>query len=230
MAFTQIVMDPKVKENFPDARIGWLVADLDVRETHPYVEELKTTLVASLSRRDITEDNLTSQPDIANWRDVFRKMGVKPNKYRSTVEALAKRVLKGQNMWNISSVVDGYNCVTIFTFLAIGAFDTAHIDGDMVLRYGKAGDKFLPLGDENEVIEVQPQNIVYADDSKVCSWLWCYRDTRLTGVTMDTKEALFIVDSAFTPHTVSIQQGLDMLSEHLIKMGCQPKSSGIVGG
>lgn len=65
-------------------------------------------------------------------------MGVKPNKYKSAVEALTKRVLKGQNIWNISSVVDGYNCV-------------------------------------------------------------------------------------------SVRQGLDMLSEHLNKIGCTPKSSGIVG-
>lgn len=229
MAFSKIVVDAQIRADYPDAKIGWLLADLNVQETHPYVEELKQTLAGNLAFRGITDDNLTSHPDIARWREVFRKMGLKPNKFRSAVEALAKRVAKGLNMWNVSSVVDGYNCVSVKTFLAIGAFDTAYIDGDVILRYGKAGDKFYPLGNDEEVFDVAPEHIVYADDNKICCWLWCYRDTRLTGVTLDTKEALFIVDTAFTPHTASVEEGLEMLSEHLIKIGCTPKSSGIVG-
>lgn len=229
MAFSKIIVDPQIQANFPDAKIGWLVADLKVTDSHPHVEELKATLSAQLALKGINEDNLTAQPDIARWREVFRGMGMKPNKYKSAVEALTKRVLKGQNIWNISNVVDGYNCVSVMTSLPIGAFDTAHINGDIVLRYGQPGEKFYPLGDTEEVIDVEPGHVVYVDDDKVCCWLWCYRDTRLTGVTQDTKEAVFIVDSAFAPHTASIRQGLDLLSEHLNKIGCTPKSSGIVG-
>ena len=229
MSFSKIIVDPQIKANFPDARIGWMLADLNVQESHPYAEELKKTLAAALALRGITEENLTSHPDIARWREVFRSMGVKPNKYKSTVEALVKRVLKGQNMWDISSVVDVYNCVTVLTFLALGAFDTAHIDGDVVLRYAKEGETFLPLGSEEEVIPTDTRQIVYADDSKIISWLWCYRDTRLTGVTLETKEALFIIDTAFTLQTMSVQEGMALLSEHLQKIGCTVKESGIVG-
>lgn len=188
MAFSKIVKDEKIRENFPDAQIGWLLADVTVQESHPYSQALKQGLLPMLAAKDITLDNLTDQYEIAQWREVFRSMGVKPQKYRST----------------------------------------AHIDGDIVLRYGRSGEKFLPLGSDEEVIPVEPQHIVYADDSKIISWLWCYRDTRLTGVTLDTKEAVFIVDTAFTPKMSSVQNGLDMLSEHLIQMGCKPKDSGIV--
>ena len=229
MSFSKIVVDPQIKANFPDARIGWMLVDLNVQESHPYAEELKTTLASVLAQRGITEENLTSHPDIARWREVFRSMGVKPNKYKSTVEALVKRVLKGQNMWDISSVVDVYNCVTVLTFLALGAFDTAYIDGDVVLRYAKEGETFLPLGSEEEIIPTDPRQIVYADNSKIISWLWCYRDTRLTGVTLKTKEALFIMDTAFTLETMSVEDGMALLSEHLQKIGCIVKDSGIVG-
>ncbi len=229
MSFSKILVDSQIKTNFPDARIGWMVADLTVQEIHPYAEELKKTLASVLAQRGITEENLTSHPDIARWREVFRSMGVKPNKYKSTVEALVKRVLKGQNMWNISSVVDVYNCVTVLTFLALGAFDTAYLDGDVVLRYAKEGETFLPLGSEEEVIPTDPRQIVYADNAKIISWLWCYRDTRLTGVTLKTKEALFIMDTAFTLETMSVEDGMAILSEHLKKIGCTIKDSGIVG-
>lgn len=229
MAFNQIVMDQQIRKNFPDAKIGWLLADISVQESHPYAETLKSGLVQMLQAKGITQESLTQQYEVAQWREIFRGMGVKPQKYRSTVEALVKRVLKDQNMWSISSVVDMYNCVTVSTFLALGAFDTAHIDGDIVLRYGQEDEKFLPLGSDEEIIPVDPRQIVYADDTKIISWLWCYRDTRLTGITLDTKEAVFIVDTAFSPKMSSVQNGIDMLSKHLIQMGCQPKDSGIVG-
>lgn len=231
MAFSKVVMDKEIKKNFPNARIGWLLADIHVtQELCDYAEKLKGTLAKNLAHRGITEENLTSHPDVERWRDVFRAMGAKPNKYKSTVEALTKRVLKGQNMWNISNVVDVYNSVVVLSFLAIGAFDTAHLEGDVVLRYGREGEKFLPLGSDEEVIAVEPKQIVYADDSKIISWLWCYRDTRLTGVVPGTKEALFLIDTAFTPHTMSVEEGLDTLAEHLKHIGCDPKGSGIIVG
>lgn len=167
MPFTNIVMDPAIAKDFPDAQIGWLLADVEITEKHPYVEELMGSLSQSLSDRDITEENLSGQPDIAQWRAVYGAMGVKPSKFRSSLEALARRVVKGQDMWNVSSVVDCYNCVSVLTFLAMGAHDTASVDGTMTLRYGRPGERFLPLGAGGEVVDVDPRHIVYADESKV---------------------------------------------------------------
>lgn len=228
MTFTEIKIDEVVRQEFPDARVGWLLADVEVRESDPYVDELKAALPEILARHGIDDANLASHPDVARWRETFSAMGAKPSKYRSSLEALLRRVAKGQEMWNVSSVVDCYNCASVATLLAMGAHDTAKIDGAITLRHGRTGEKFLPLGDGGEVVDVDPRNILYADESKVCCWLWCHRDTRLAGISEETKEAVFIIDSAFTPRTTSIEAGLELLTGHLENIGCKAKASGIL--
>ncbi len=227
MPFTKIEIDAAVQKNYPDARVGWLVANIDVRQNNPYVEELKVTLPDVLAKHGINDENLAAHPDIARWREVYSAMGVKPSKFRSSLEALVRRVAKGQPMWNVSSVVDCYNCVSVTAMLAMGAHDTAKVDGAIVLRYGRAGEKFLPLGAGGEEVDVDPHNIVYADGSKVLCWLWNHRDTRLASVSDETTEAVFIVDAAFTPKTTPIEAGLDLLAGHLEKIGCTVKERGI---
>lgn len=229
MSFVKIEIDEAVRKNYPDARVGWLVAGVEAHGSHPHTEELKAAMRDTLAKHGIDEGNLAAHPDIARWRDVYRAMGAKPSKFRSSLEALVRRVAKGQEMWNVSSVVDCYNCVSVATLLAMGAHDTAKIDGMITLRYGRAGEKFLPLGASGEEIDVDPRNIVYADGSKICCWLWNHRDTRLAGVTEKTEEAVFIVDAAFTPRTTNVEGGLALLAEHLEKIGCTPGARGVVG-
>lgn len=228
MAFQGITIDPKVAADYPAAKIGWLIADVKVRKNHPHVDALKKSLAQNLAERSVTEENISAQPDIAKWRAVYGAMGVKPSKYRSSLEALTRRVVKGQEMWSVSSVVDCYNCVSVLTSLPMGAHDTSRVEGTMTLRYGREGEKFLPLGDGGETVSVDPKNILYADESKVCCWLWNHRDTRLAAVTEETEEALFIVDTAFPPHLTSIRQGLKTLAEHLERIGCTPKESSVI--
>lgn len=227
MSFTKIEIDGAVRKNYPEARVGWLVADVSVRQEHPYVEALKAALPETIAGHGIDGGTLSAHPDIARWREVYSSMGAKPSKYRSSLEALIRRVVKGQELWNVSSVVDCYNCASVATLLAMGAHDTAKVDGVISLRYGRAGEKFLPLGAGGEEIGVDPRQIVYADESKICCWLWNHRDTRQASVAGETREAVFIIDSAFTPRTTSIEQGLEILAGHLKMIGCAPGASGI---
>lgn len=228
MSFTKIKIDDAVKHEFPDTRVGWLLADVEVQPSDPRVEEWKAALPDILAGHGLDAENLASHPDVARWREVFSAMGAKPSKYRSSLEALLRRVAKGQEMWNVSNVVDCYNCVSVTALLAMGAHDTAKINGTITLRHGRANEKFLPLGDGGEIVDVDPRNILYADESKVCCWLWCHRDTRLASVSEETKEAIFIIDSAFTPRTTDIETGLELLSTHLEKIGCKTKDRGIL--
>ncbi len=42
----------------------------------------------------------------------------------------------------------------------MGARDTAKLKGDLVLRYGREGEKFYPLGAGDSVVDVSPKNIL----------------------------------------------------------------------
>jgi len=171
-------------------------------------------------------ENLSSQPDVAGWRQVFASMGVKPSKYRSSLEALLRRVLKENALWTVNSVVDLYNCVSVRTFVPMGAFDLDKVKGDIELRFGKEGEIFSPLG-KGEVEAVLPGHVVYADQEKVCCWLWNHRDSRLVGLGLETKRALFMADHAFSPTSTSTEDALKVLWEKLEETGSSPLAMGV---
>jgi len=188
---------------------------------------MKMGLVGRLNDIGISQDTIMLHPDVAGWRDVYSKMGVKPSKYRSSLEALLRRTFKG-DIWSVSNVVDCYDCVSALNLLPMGAHDIAKLRGDLVLRYGREGEKFYPLGAGDSVIDVSPKNILYADEEKVCCWLWNHRDTRDASLSESTENALFLIDQAFDTEWKSVAEGLDALSCELEKIGCSVLKSGVV--
>ncbi len=223
----KLSIDKKITENFPCAKIGWLRARITNGGGGPRVAEMKNGLAARLNDIGISADTLALHPDVRRWREVYAKMGVKPSKYRCSLEALLRRIFKG-GLWSVSDVVDCYDCVSALNLLPMGAHDVAKLRGDMVLRYVREGEKFYPLGAGDSVIECAPPQIVYADEEKVCCWLWNYRDTRAACVDEDTKEALFLVDCAFDTEWRTVEEGLEALAEELTAIGCEVRSSGVV--
>lgn len=221
----KISIDKEILGEFPDAAIGYLAAEIEVCGSDPYVESVKGTLQRKMNEIGISADTMMDHPDVRRWRDVFGKMGVKPSKYRSSLEALLRRLFKGE-MWNVSNVVDLYNCVSVLNLLPMGAHDLAKLKGGLVLRRGRAGEKFHPLGGEE--IEVDPRNILYADEEKVACWLWNHRDAREACVTGETKQAVFMIDHAFDTEWRTVAQGVASLSGELEKIGAKIIASGVV--
>ena len=223
----KISIDDKILKNFPDAKIGWLRANVENAGGSERVRAMKAELEARLNDIGISADTMMSHPDVRRWREVYSAMGVKPSKYRSSLEALLRRIFKG-DLWEVSPVVDCYDCVSALNLLPMGAHDMEKLRGGLTLRYAENGEKFYPLGAGDSVVECAERHVVYADGEKVCCWLWNYRDTRDASVDDGTKEALFLVDCAFETEWRSVEEGLSALAAGLSAVGCTVRKSGVV--
>lgn len=220
-------LEERLVHDFPDVRIGFLLANVTVEEQHPHVESLKNSLLSSLVEKGLTRSNYANQPAIASWRSVYQNcFGVKPKTYRSSVESLVLRLLKGKPMWQISSVVDLYNCCSVLSLLPMGAYDYEQINGDIWLRYGVRGESFRAINETTSVM-VEPNHIVYADESEVLCWLWNYRDCDKTAITKKTRKALFIIDSVAI-QSGAVEEALQLLSSHLLHLGNEVLKQGIL--
>lgn len=220
-----ITLEDRVLEKYPEAEIGYLVAQVEVHKNAPFVEELKSTLAAHLQKMGINATNFAVHPSIAAWREVYEKdFQVKAKSYRSSIESLLRRVVTGKGIWNISSVVDLYNCCSIFSLLPMGGYDLQKISGDITIRYARAGEQFLPLGEREKVV-VEPHQIVYADTQRLLCWLWNHKDCAETSIGMETQQVLFFMD-ALEPHKVV--GALDQLAFYLEKIHCQPLIRGVL--
>lgn len=223
----KIEIKNEIFEVFPNAKVGWLLAEVKVLPSNEYVEKMKKNLIGMLNDIGISQDTMMLHPDVAGWREVYSKMGVKPSKYRSSLESLLRRIFKGE-LWSVSNVVDCYDSVSALNLLPMGAHDVEKINGDLILRFGLDGEKFYPLGAGDSVIDVAPKNIVYADEEKICCWLWNHRDTREASLSEKTKKAVFLVDQAFNTEWKTVREGLDSLSLELEKIGCKVHKSGVI--
>lgn len=217
---------PGIFRKYPQVEVGWLTADIHPVPMDPKVEQWKGSLAAWLSSRGITLENLSSCPEVARWRQVFGSMGVKPSKYRCSLEALLRRALKENSLWTVNSVVDLYNCVSVQTLSPMGAFDLKKVSGDIELRFGREGEIFSPLGKSDEET-VTCEHVVYADSEKVCCWLWNHRDSRLVGIDENSRSAVFFVDRAFSPTAFTVGNALDLLEERLEQTGARVKGKGV---
>lgn len=185
----------EIFDKYPKTSIGFVVANIFVKDSDPHVEDMKGNLSDALRLMGIKDDNYASHPNIDGWKKIFKDFGMNKS-YRSSVEALVRRIATGDKMWNISNVVDLYNCSSVLSMIPMGGYDLDKVKGDITLRFGKEFDSFDPLGSNDKVV-IDPRHVVYSDDERVICWLWNYRDSKFTSISKETKQAVFFLDSAF---------------------------------
>jgi DNA/RNA-binding domain of Phe-tRNA-synthetase-like protein len=80
-------------------------------------------------------------------RRVYRILGKDPSRYRPSGEALVRRILKGQNLYHIDTLVDLINLASMKFGYSIGGFDSDKIVGDkLILGVGKHGEPYEGIG------------------------------------------------------------------------------------
>lgn len=158
------------------------------------IAEVEAELKASLVIEDIK--NL---PTINATRTVYKRCKKDPNRYRPAAEALRRRILKGQSLYQIDTLVDLVNLVSIRTGYSMGGFDVNYIEGEtLVLGVGKADETFHGIGRGLLNIEGLP---VYRDEKGGIGTPTS--DEERTKMSLDTCDLLILING------YSGREGLD---------------------
>jgi len=129
-AFKGIAVEAKVV-NTPFCEGLW-------QEIDAYSEELKA---------HHTVDDIKLLPSIAATREAYRRCGKDPSRYRPSAEALCRRVLRGLQLYQIDTLVDIINLVSMKTGYSIGGFDADKFQGEVLtLGIGKAEEPYEGIG------------------------------------------------------------------------------------
>lgn len=176
---------------FPTACFGVVVADkLDAAKLQGVTEMLAVALKECENK---FSDGVRSHPSIAVWRSAFASMGLNPNKFLSSVEALNTRAYKTGKLPNINNIVDLINALSLKYILPMGAHDIGRLQGDIWLRISRSGELFTPFG-TNESEEVPEGEIVYADDIEVRTRRWVWRQGERAKIECDSSRIFFPID------------------------------------
>lgn len=104
-----------------------------------------------------TTDSIKQQLAITATREAYRACGKDPSRYRPSAEALRRRLLRGIELYQIDTLVDLINLVSLRTGYSIGGFDADKIVGtNLCLGIGKHEEPFEGIGRGPLNIEYMP--------------------------------------------------------------------------
>ena len=155
--------------------------------------------------------------EITAVRTMYKRVGLDPTKTRPSSEALLRRVRKGDSLPRINSMVDVCNWCSLEFQLPYGLYDAAHVDGDVELRMGLAGESYP--GIRKDAVHVDGR-IALAD--RLGPFGNPTSDSARTMVTTATTQAMLVV---FAPRDFDRQRldnVLDATSSRMVEFtGCR---------
>lgn len=193
-----LIIEESFRSLFPEAHIGVVVArGIDNRREQPAIAASLGVAAAAASAA-IDDEELGTHPAVAPWREAYRRFGVKPSRYRPSIEGLLRAARTG-HVRGINPLVDAYNTVSLRHLLPCGGEDLDAIRGDPRLTVARGGEPFIPLG----AAEDQPPGageVVYADDAGIVCRAWNWREAERTKLTPETTRAVLVIE-ALPPRT-----------------------------
>jgi len=166
------------------------VANVLVHKKNLELDRFKEEAIEEVKGK-YTLDSLKDVSAFRAYRDFFWRVGIDPTKNRPAAEALIRRILRDNPLPNINTLVDAYNLASIKTEIALAAFDTQELQGDLIMRFARRGEKFLGIGMEKPM-DLEGGEVVISDDEKLVA-IYPHRDADQSKVTENTKSILLLV-------------------------------------
>ena len=214
----------EVFKKLPDLYFGVVVGNQINNQQHiPEIYDLMKNEMSQV-KNNLTGVNLKEYQGIQPYRDAFNKVNLNPNKFMSSVEAMVKRVSKGNVLPSINPVVDLVNRISLKYILPMGAHDLDALEGEIAIRFSRKGDTFTPLGEE--LVEVLDSGeLVYADSKRIRTRKWIWRQSNIGKIDENSKNIFFPIDG-FQTNKERVMKAAEEL-EILLKryFNCQIKKS-----
>jgi Uncharacterized conserved protein len=142
----EIEVSAEFKLSCPDFRGAAIFAKVKNSHYSERLWEQINTCVDEYKANHGIED-VKKNPVIAATRQAYKRLGKDPNRYRPSSEALCRRIVRGLPLYQIDTLVDLINLVSIKTGYSIGGFDADKIKGKaLVLGVGGAGEPYEAIG------------------------------------------------------------------------------------
>jgi DNA/RNA-binding domain of Phe-tRNA-synthetase-like protein len=180
-------------ELLPGLTIGVVVArGLNNSRPSPEVEALLTHTLEEL-KRTFGSEKPQDHPRIKPWRAAFSKLGISGSKFPSSIESMARRILRGDPFPRINPLVDLYNTLSLKYLVPMGGHDLDTVQGNLSLRFAEGSEPFTPMGG-GERVSVPKGELVYKDDQEVLTRNWVWRQCEKDKATEGTKNLFLPID------------------------------------
>ncbi len=190
---TDFTIDNKVYETLPNVCIAFVIAhDVDNTLVSAEIDALLDERIKEC-QESLAGVTVKQIPEVLCFREAFQKLGINPNKFMCSIEALLSRIGKGNSIPHINAAVDLGNAVSLKYKLPIGAHDADTFSNTMMLRFANTEDRFIPFGSQNSE-EVDSGELIYVTGHSVRTRRWIWRQSEEGKTTQSSKNIFFPID------------------------------------
>ena len=190
----QISISTELAQKVPHLELACIECDVALQ---PFNIELWNEIqqkIIELSGKMEIED-IKDLPAVSASRKAYKACGKDPLRYRLSAEALLRRVLNRNEIYQINNVVDLLNFVSISTGFSIGGYDAEKIEDEIKYGIGEPDEPYRGIGRGDLNIEGMP---VFRDS--IGAFGTPTSDSERTSVSLETKKFLMIIiDYAVSP-------------------------------
>lgn len=169
----------------------------------------------------LADTDVRTHASVERYREAFRALGVNPNKYQCSIEALLTRIAKGKGLPSINNVVDLGNAISLRHRVPIGAHDIDTTDGELGVRFARVTDEFIPFGSTDSET-VPAEEIVYATGNSVRTRRWIWRQSEIGKIGAASSNIVFPIDGFADTNEDAVRAAQSDLADALRELaGCQ---------
>ena len=208
----QLRLDESLRARIPGVTFGMVTINgVTVRER----DERLWDQIETLCRRQAGEfvlERLSEYEQISTVRGLQKSFGFDPTRYRLSSEALLRRVLKGQGLYQINSAVDVNNLCSLEFLLPMCIYDLRHVKGQVWVRVGEPDETYPGIG--RQVFQAANKVIIADDEGIMGSTV---SDSERTKVTMETTDILLAIYAPANLDPQTIQRYAVLAGERMVE-------------
>lgn len=206
---------------FPGYCRGVVLAfDIINSDSPPELTAMLRSAEASLRER-INKDEITSDPKINSWREAYRAFGAKPAKFRSSIEAMVRRVLNDNELPSINAIVDIGNIISLKNIVTAGGHAIDVVSNDISLRKATGEEDFTAFGTD-KVENPESGEIIFTEGNTVLTRRWSWRQANHTSTQKSTAAVEINIDG-LPPVTMEEVEKICQETMELIEKYCGGK-------
>ncbi len=215
-------IDEEMKRLWPAVRVGCFQYKVKIEKKN---EDMWTYLKKDIYKKTknaIFDYGVNDIPNIKQSRMAYKAFGKDPSRYRVSSEALIRRIGQGKGLYEVNTVVDANNLISVESGFSAGSYDADKIGDELIFRVGREDETYQGIGKD----EVNIANLPVLSDYEGAVGS-STSDSRRAMITEDTKEVLTLIYS-FSDND-DLEKAIEYGEEYLVKYaGAQEIISWIV--
>lgn len=207
-------------EKIPSIRLGCIQCNVEVLKSDYRIKELSKEVITQI-QSELTVETISQKPTIKSTKEAYRKLGKDPSRYRPSAEALTRRIVKGNGLYNVNNVVDLLNLISLESGFSIGGYDAEKIIGPIEFGIGRPDEPYEAIGRG----ELNIENIPLFRDA-TGAFGSPTSDSVRTMVTDRTTSFLMII-IAFNSHEILdryVEKSVDLLGKYALGTSFETKT------